>query len=261
MTRRNRLALLIPSLLPLLLLAGPACGAMFDTHSVQADVLPNGLRVLVAEEPDASAVAIELVVKAGATAEGPGQSGAAHLLEHVLWAYGGPDDPRAAIEDLGGVTNVGTLRDFTHYYASVPADPGAAAATLRELARMVQRKQLPEAVIAREKRVIGEETAERDEQPDLRLNELAFNALYGAQHPYGRPLEGEKARFKLLDQTALGRFQRTWYVPSNMSVVVVGRVTRSEVMAAVQEAFGDLPHARWRRCSCRRRRGPVRAAR
>ncbi len=199
--------------------------------------------MIVAEEPQASAVAVELVVKAGVAAERPDQSGAAHLLEHVLWAYGGADDPRAAIEDLGGVTNAGTLRDFTHYYATVPADPGAAAAAVRALARMVARKQFSEVVISREKRVIEEELAERDDQPDLRLSDLAFKAVYGANHPYGRPLEGERAMFRLLDGTALGIFQRTWYVPNNMALVVVGRVTLPEVMAAAEAAFGALPRA------------------
>ena len=219
--RRNWWGLV--GLVALLLPAVPARAALFDTHSVRAEVLPNGLRVIVAEEPEASAVSVELVVEAGTAVERPSQSGAAHLLEHVLWAYGGPDDPRAAIEDLGGVTNVGTLRDLTHYYGTVPAGPGAAAAIVRALARMVERRQLSETVIAREKRVIEEGTRgeRRPAGPAPERARLCGRVRCGSPLLAGR-LQGDKTVFKQLTATALGSFQRTWYVPNNMAVVAAG---------------------------------------
>jgi len=216
---------------------------MFDARTVHSDALANGLRVIVAEEADASVVAAELVVKAGVADERPAESGAAHLLEHALWAYGGPGDPRAALEEVGGVTNAGTRRDFTHYYATVPAGRGAAELAVRALARMVLRDHLEESVVVREKKVVRDEVAERSASLPLLLDDLAFRTVYGEDHPYGRPLEGEESSFEALDATALEVFHRTWYVPNNMAVVLVGRVTLAEATAAVQQAFGALPRA------------------
>ena len=174
-----------------LLPCAPARAAVFENHSVRADLLPNGLHVIVAEEPEASVVALQVVVKAGEADERSSQSGAAHLLEHVLWAYGGPDDPRAAIEEIGGVTNAGTLRDFTHYYATVPAEAGAAGLAIDALARMVLREQFDGTVVTREQHVVEDEAAGRSDEFVSQLSELAFQTVYGHDHPYSRPLEGE----------------------------------------------------------------------
>ena len=102
-------------------LGGVARAAVFDSHAIQSEVLENGLRVIVKEEESASTVSVQLAVRVGVADEPEQQGGIAHLLEHVLWA-GNAQDPRGEVEAGGGVTNAGTLRDFTRFYAVTSAE-------------------------------------------------------------------------------------------------------------------------------------------
>jgi len=234
-----------PALWPLagalaLLLSGPAQATLFDPHYVRSDTLPNGLRVIVEEDKGASVVAVEVVVKVGVADEPADQGGIAHLLEHMLWAAGGEADPRAEIEDLGGVTNAGTLRDLTHFYATVPA--GNLDLAVRSLARVVLRGEFEEGVMARERQMISDESAMRGDDPRTRLNDLAFATLYRG-HPYARRLEGTGASLAAIDAVKLGAFYRAWYVPNNIAVVIAGEVQFDAAVAVVSAAFGHLTPA------------------
>jgi len=220
-----------------LLLSGPAQATLFDPHYVCSDTLPNGLRVIVEEDKGASAVAVEVVVKVGVANEPADQGGIAHLLEHVLWAAGGEADPRAEIEDLGGVTNAGTRRDFTHFYATVPA--GNLALAVRSLAKIVLRGEFEEGVVARERQMVSDESAMRGDDPRTLLNDLAFATVY-RDHPYARRLEGTGASLATINAVKLGAFHRAWYVPNNMAVVIAGDVEFEQAVAAVNAAFGHL---------------------
>lgn len=221
-----------------LLALAPAQAALFDPHQVKSGSLPNGLRVIVEESPNAPVVAVEVVVKVGVADEPPDQGGIAHLLEHVLWGAGGEEDPRAEIEELGGVTNAGTLRDFTHFYATVPA--GNLELAIRSLARLVLQDTYDEDIVARERQVILEESAQRGDDLRAMLSDLAFATLYGESHPYGRRLEGTGASLLTLDAVRLGSFHRSWYLPNNMAVIVAGPVEYERAMEVVEAHFGQL---------------------
>jgi len=230
--------LFVLSLVCAILGAGVAQAVLFDPHSVHSGALPNGLRVIVEEDRGSPVVAVEVVVKVGVADESPDQGGSAHLLEHVLWGAGGEHDPRAEIEAVGGVTNAGTLRDFTHFYATLPA--GQLGLAVQALARVVLQDELDDEVVNRERQVILEEAAVRGDEPRARLNDLAFATVYGEAHPYGRRLEGSGDSLAGIDAVRLGVFRRAWYVPNNMAVVIVGDVGFDGAMEAVGAAFGHL---------------------
>jgi len=90
-SRRARAARL--ALIPLTCLCsgafyGFAPGAVLDPRTIQSATLDNGLRLVVCEEKAAAVVSVEVVVRAGAADDPPGQEGTAHLLEHLLWEIG-----------------------------------------------------------------------------------------------------------------------------------------------------------------------------
>lgn len=222
----------------IMLWTASAAGAALDPRSVRADVLPNGLTVVVCEDPAGPIVSVEVVVKAGAADEAPAEAGLAHLLEHLCWGAGGGEDPRAEIEDAGGATNAGTLRDFTRFYAAVrPQDLGLA---VRALAGMVTRDRFGAGDIARQRAVILEESAGRADFPRAALSDMAYQALFGPDHPYGHSIEGDKATLSTIDSAKLATFHRNWYVPNNMAVVIAGPVGFEAARREVEAALGRL---------------------
>jgi zinc protease len=221
-----------------MVLAHRAPAAVLDPRTIQFDSLHNGLRLVVCEDPHASVASVTVVVKAGAADDPPGQSGTAHLLEHVLWTRGGTMDPRLRVERAGGAASAGTLRDFTRFCASVASDDFEVA--LGALSDVVVRPVLDDATVAREQRVISEEGAALREDPRAILSDLAFEAVYGEEHPYGHRIDGDEMSRSAVDAVGLRVFHSTWYVPNNMVVVVAGGVRLERARAAVASAFGHL---------------------
>ncbi len=220
------------------LIASNAVADALDPRTVESTTLANGFRLVVCEDQAAPVVSIEIIVRAGSADESPEESGIAHLLEHVCWMGDQQSDPRTAIEDCGGSTNAGTLRDFTRYYATVP--PADFARAVRAVADMVLKSKYDEGVVSRERAVVQEEAAGRSERPRAALNDLAFESLFGASHPYGRHIEGSEQSLADITSARLALFHRTWYVPNNMAVIIGGKIAFSTAAKAVESIFGGL---------------------
>ncbi len=226
------------ALASLLAVGGPAWAAPLDPRHIKSATLGNGLVLVVYERPGSGVASVEVVVRAGSADEPAELSGIAHLLEHVCWVSGGGSDPRLRIEDRGGTTNAGTLRDYTRFYASVPAADFSAA--LSALADMALRPDFDPRIIARERKVIAEEVAARRDQPRTWISDLAFEYLFDDSCAYGRPIEGSEKTLAVIQPYQLAAFHETWYVPNNMAVVVSGEVSFSRVLSEVKKAFGGL---------------------
>ncbi len=220
--------------------ARPASAAVLDPRTIRSETLGNGLRLVVASDADAPAVAVEVIVRAGAADDPPGQRGTAHLLEHVLWARhsGRADDPRLRIERVGGMVDAGTLRDYTRFYVAVPA--GSMELAIAALAHILLSPEFDEAVVDRERAIVLEECAVRAESARALLNDLAFAELYGPDHPYAAPVCGTEADLDTVGSARLALFHESWYVPNNMAVMVCGDVSFDAAREAVNNAFGYL---------------------
>lgn len=225
----------------LLALPAGAPALTLDPRSIRSATLTNGLRLVVCEDQAASVVSVGVVVRAGSADESPAESGIAHLLEHICWVGAADSDPREAIEEVGGYTNAGTLRDFTRYYAIV--QPADFARSLQALGDMLLRDEFDAAAISRQRSLILSEAASRMDRPRAALNDLAFASLYGDAHPYGRHIEGTEQTLSRVTSASLSRFHRTWYVPNNMAVIVAGKVGFDAALAEVKRVFGGLAPA------------------
>ena len=225
------------------LVASTAPAALLDPRGVQSETLPNGLRLVVAPEPEAEAISVQVIVKAGSADDPPGRTGTAHLLEHMLWAGKSPGEngPRARVERVGGMLEAGTLRDYTRFYATVPS--GYLDLALEALGEIVLEPDLDEATLVREQEVILDESAGRSENPQAVLNAMAFAQLYGGLHPYANPIEGKPDDLQGIGLAQLALFHRSWYLPNNMAVVVVGDVQFESARGTVNRVFGGLAPA------------------
>ena len=222
-------------------LVRPALPAVLDPRTIHSATLHNGLRLVVCEDPAAPVLSVEVIIRVGSADDPSGQEGIAHLLEHALWSHARQDDPRRRIEEIGGVVNAGVLRDFTRFYLTVPA--GYLELAVDALSALVLADDFSAGAVRRESAIIEEEALSRLERPRALLSDLAFEELYGPDHPYGRPTDGEPNALRTIGPASLSLFHQTWYVPNNMAVVVSGDVEFDPAQAVVDSAFRHLSPA------------------
>jgi zinc protease len=203
--------------------------------------LRNGTRLIVQEHRAADIVAIYLFVGTGSRYEAPDQLGYAHFQEHMLFKGTdrfGPGYIDRTIEGVGGRSNAITSFDYTTFYVVLPAE--ATPRGIELLADMAFRSTFAPDEVAREREVIFEEARiEQDHARTAIVRQLY--ALVFAGHPYGRPVLGTRETMSAATQERLRAFNRRWYVPDNMTLVVAGPVEPAMVRAAAERTFGRLP--------------------
>ena len=207
----------------------------------QKRVLPNGVRVLVAEMPEARSASLAVFVGAGSRMESRKDAGTGHFLEHIVFK-GTAKRPTAAeisqdIESRGGVVNAATDKEVTVFWSRVPARHWRVA--LDVVADLIRAPMLRPGDVDMEKRVVIEELRMYRDQPQDRVHTLIDELLY-PKHPLGWEVAGREPVVNALDGERLRDFMRRGYVPSKIVVAVAGRVDASEVFAAVSELFADI---------------------
>ena len=206
-------------------------------------VLHNGVRVLVQEDPSSEVVAVQLWVRAGGRDEAAAELGLAHYLEHMLFkgttirSRGFVDRD---VEGVGGRMNAGTSLDFTFYHAVLPAP--RAAATIEMLADISVNSILDETELELEKKVVIEEMRLSEDAPQRHLARQLYSMVFDS-HPYGRPVLGTADIIQKLNRETLLAFYRRHYVPESFTLVVVGPVKTSEMLAAAERTLGRLPRS------------------
>ena len=211
------------------------------------EVLPNGMRLIIQEHRAATTVAIHLWTGVGGRDEAPGERGFSHFAEHMLFK-GTQTRPRGfvetEVESVGGRTNAGTSNDYTFYYLLLPASRMVAGITL--IADMVLDSVFEPNELTREREVVFEEVRLNEDNPRSSLGRQLYSLLYQG-HPYGRPVLGEAVDLRAATQETLRGYYRRYYVPNNMTLVVVGPVDPAQVRAAAMASFGSRPAATYTR--------------
>lgn len=205
-------------------------------------VLPNGLRVLVAEMPETRSVSITVYVGVGSRSESKVNAGTSHFIEHMVFK-GTAKRPTAAdisqaVESLGGSVNASTDREVTIFSSRVPARHYLVA--LDVVADMIRAPLLRPEDIATERDVIVEEIRMYRDQPQDRVHTLVDELLYPA-HPLGWEIAGRETVVRTMTSDALREFMGVGYAPSRMVVALAGKLDPVEAVRAVSEQLGDLP--------------------
>lgn len=203
--------------------------------------LPNGVRVLISEMPEARSVSVAVYVGVGSRSESKLNAGTSHFLEHMVFK-GTAKRPTASeisqqIEGVGGSVNASTDKEATVFSAFVPARHYLLA--LDVVADMVRSPLLRESDVESERNVIVEEIRMyRDQAPD-RVHTMIDELLYPA-HPLGWEIAGREAVVLGLTAQGLRDFMSAGYAPSRIVVALAGRLDASEARQAVEAHFGDL---------------------
>jgi zinc protease len=203
--------------------------------------LDNGLRVLVQEDKSTPMVVLNVLYDVGARDEDPGQTGFAHLFEHLM--FGGSvnipsyDEP---LQVAGGENNAFTSNDITNYHLELPAENAETAFWLesdRMLSLAFGKKSLEV-----QRKVVCEEFKEHyinKPYGDVwhKLRELTYTT-----HPYKWMTIGKELKHvedaKLKDVKA---FFHKHYTPSNAILVVAGNIDTAQAKALSEKWFGPIP--------------------
>lgn len=203
--------------------------------------LPNGVRVLVTEMPEARSASIAVYVGVGSRAETKANAGTSHFLEHMVFK-GTANRPSASeisqqIEGVGGSVNASTDKEATVFSSFVPARHYLLA--LDVVADMVRAPLLREGDVESERNVIVEEIRMYRDQAQDRVHTLIDELLY-PNHPLGWEIAGRQSVVLGLTAPGLRTFMETYYAPERIVVAIAGRIDASEAITAVTSRFGDL---------------------
>ncbi|HXN56011.1 MAG TPA: pitrilysin family protein, partial [Myxococcales bacterium] len=199
--------------------------------------LPNGLTVLVEENPAAPVAALQVWVGVGSADERSDEEGLAHLHEHMLFkgtARRGPGEIARQIEAAGGEINAWTSFDQTVYHVVVASQ--FAGQGLEVLADAITEAAFDPAELSREIEVVCEEIKRSEDSPSRKVSKGLFAAAF-ARHPYGRPVIGTEESVRGFTRDGILRFYKRWYHPANCTLVAVGDLREAEVLRLAEAAF------------------------
>ena len=204
---------------------------------------PNGLRVLLLPDPGSSRITVNATYLVGSRHEGYGETGMAHLLEHLLFITSTNGvEIKQELEDHGARWNGTTWYDRTNYYETVTAsDENLRWALELEAERMVNMR-IDRDVLDTEMTVVRNEF-ERGENSVTRVLEQRVMSTAYLWHNYGKSTIGSRSDIEDVTAERLADFYRKYYRPDNAVLVVAGRVDPSNTLAMIAETLGMIPRA------------------
>jgi len=233
---------------PLVLLVSVAALRADDSPQKVATVegvteyrLANGARVLLFPEASRPTVTVNLTVLVGSRHEGYGETGMAHLLEHMVFK-GTPTfrDVPKALRDHGANFNGTTNVDRTNYFETMPAtdenlDFGIHLEADRLVNSFVKREDL-----ASEMTVVRNEFERGENSPQNVLMERIHSAAY-LWHNYGKSTIGNRTDIERVPIENLQAFYKKFYQPDNVVFIVAGKFEEAKALELVQKHLGSIP--------------------
>jgi predicted Zn-dependent peptidase len=207
--------------------------------------LPNGLRLIIAEDHLAPVVAVNVWYNVGSKHEVAGKTGFAHLFEHVMFqgsAHVAKAEHIALVQAAGGTCNGTTWLDRTNYFETLPSNQLELALWL-EADRLAT---LPSAIsqdnLDNQRDVVkNEKRWSYDNRPYGSWVEKVLAALYPPGHPYHHPTIGSMADLDAASLEDVIAFFRLHYAPNNAVLSIVGDVDPEQARAWARTYFGPIP--------------------
>ena len=182
-----------------------------------------------------------MTVLVGSRHEGYGESGMAHLLEHMVFK-GTPSHPNVSksIHDHGASFNGSTNNDHTNYYETMPAtDENLEFGIALECDRLVNSFVKGEDLRS-EMTVVRNEFERGENNPGSVLNERIYAAAY-EWHNYGKATIGSRSDIERVPIENLQAFYKKYYQPDNVVLIVAGKFDEAKALAFVEKHLGSIP--------------------
>ncbi|HEX6985547.1 MAG TPA: pitrilysin family protein, partial [Planctomycetaceae bacterium] len=203
--------------------------------------LDNGLQVLLFPDPSKPTVTVNSTIFVGSRHEGYGETGMAHLLEHLLFK-GTPDHPKIpkALQERGAQFNGTTWVDRTNYYETLPASEENLEFAIRLEADRLVNSFVRKEDLDSEMTVVRNEFEMGENEPSRILGQRMMSAAY-EWHNYGKSTIGNRADIERVPIENLKAFYKRYYQPDNAMLVVAGNFDPEKALAYAARHFGSIP--------------------
>ncbi|MBF6618471.1 MAG: insulinase family protein [Candidimonas sp.] len=212
-----------------------------SVEGVTQYTLDNGLKVLLAPDESKPTTTVNMTYLVGARHENYGETGMAHLLEHML--FRGTPTLRNALAEFskrGLAANGSTNSDRTNYYASFAADADTLDWYLRWQADAMVNSLILREDLDAEMTVVRNEM-ERGENSPFQVLLQKMRAAAFQWHNYGQDTIGARSDVENVDIAQLRAFYETYYQPDNAVLIVAGRFEVDAVLHTISDAFSSIP--------------------
>jgi zinc protease len=232
----------VVSLLPLAAQALPA--GVEKTTSVEGITeyhLKNGLRVLLFPDPTKTNVTVNITYMVGSRYENYGETGMAHLLEHLMFkgSTNHPNVPKE-LQDHGARPNGTTWLDRTNYFETFTAtDENLNWALSLEADRMVN-SFIAKKDLDTEMTVVRNEFEMGENNPQNILEERVVSTMF-LWHNYGHSTIGARSDIEQVPIERLQAFWREFYQPDNAVLVVAGKIDEAKTLVLVDTYYSPIP--------------------
>ena len=210
--------------------------------SFKKHILDNGLRVILAPQPQSMATTALVLVEAGSKYETKKLSGVSHFLEHLCFK-GTKKRPTALsisseLEEVGSIYNAFTGYEETGYYAKV--QPEKLDEILDVVSDIYLNSVFDSKEIEKEKGVIIEELNMYEDMPMRKVGDVFMELLYGDQ-PAGRDIGGNKDIIRSLNRDDIVKYRGQHYVSQATAVVIAGAFNEKEILVKIKKIFDGMP--------------------
>ena len=203
--------------------------------------LANGLKVLLFPDPTKNTITVNITYLVGSRHENYGETGMAHLLEHMVFK-GTPRHPEIPKElaSHGTRPNGTTWLDRTNYYETFAAtEENLRWALDLEADRMVN-SFIAKKDLDSEMTVVRNEFESGENFPGNILMQRVMSTAF-LWHNYSNSTIGARADIENVPIELLQAFYRYYYQPDNAVLLVAGKIDEAAALAMVKEYFGKIP--------------------
>jgi zinc protease len=207
--------------------------------------LPNGLEVILHEDHQLPLVAVNIWYHTGPANERAGQTGFAHLFEHLMFQSSGhvPEDSYFKYLEAAGSSFVNGSTDFdrTNYLEDVPSNQLELALWLESdrMGFLLDRVTGPS--FANQQDVVRNERRQSVENAPYGLvEEELYHQLFPKTHPYYASVIGSHEDIQNAKVNDVREFFKSYYVPNNATLVIAGDIDKVKTKAMVTKYFATI---------------------
>jgi zinc protease len=236
-----------PHILALALLLGPRASAqqtatkVTEVEGITEYRLPNGLRVLLFPDQSKPTVTVNVTYMVGSRHEGYGETGMAHLLEHMQFK-GTPTRNNIPVEmdKHGARWNASTWLDRTNYFETMTSSPENLSWALGLEADRMTHSLIAEKDRSSEMTVVRNEFEAGENDPSNILLERTISTAF-LWHNYGHSTIGARSDIENVPIERLQAFYHKYYQPDNAVLLVAGKFDQAATLRQIVALFGRVP--------------------
>ncbi|MBS1259499.1 MAG: hypothetical protein MAG551_02571 [Candidatus Scalindua arabica] len=209
-----------------------------ETQKASVFYLDNGMEVILIENHASPMITAFTIVKTGSRNEDAATNGSAHFLEHLLFNGTKNRTQQELYNEMdyyGGYNNAHTGPDYTNFMILMPKEFIEQGMDIQ--ADMLFNSTLPHEKFEKERGIVIEEIGKSADRPTTQVHNHFLRNLYSGT-PYERPVLGTVSTITHLKRDDVKAYYHSWYVPNNMTLMVIGDFAVTEMIELVKEKYG-----------------------